>query len=39
VSARLPYFDAMDEMKRLKKLNPTDDYQVMMIECNQPGKK
>jgi hypothetical protein len=29
----------MDEMKRLKQLNPGDAYQVMMIECHQPGKK
>jgi len=29
----------MDEMERLKEINPVDLHQVMMIECNQPGKK
>ena len=40
VSARLPYANAMDELARLNAMaGPPDKYQVMMIECHQPGKK
>jgi hypothetical protein len=40
VSTRLPYYEAMDEYRRLKdNAGPDDTYQVFMIDCKKVGKK